>query len=119
MIRARDLAERLVWTFIAAFLSSLLGAPVVLDVIESVANVTIDISAGQAALISATFAGLTAVGNFLLLIARWRLAVLPNPGEGLPGLPTDDEGQSILVVALVAAGVCLVLLLLLDVIHIR
>lgn len=122
MIRARDLAERLFWTFVAAFLSSLLGAPVVVDVLEAVADVSIDISAGQAALVSATFAGLTAAGNFILLIARWRLTVLPNPGDGLPGLPTGDDGQTLLPLALtilVAGIVCLLMLLGFDLIEIR
>lgn len=70
----RDLLERLFWTFVAAFLGTLLGAAV-LDV---------DVDALQAA----AMAGLGAAANFVLLIARWRLSVLPNPGEGLPGLPT-------------------------------
>lgn len=103
MIRARDLAERVFWTFVSGFIGSLLGAPVVLEVIESVADVTIDVSAVQAALISATFAGVTAAANVILIIARWRLSVLPNPGAGLPGLPTgNDTGATTLEAALLA-----------------
>ena len=70
----RDLAERLLWTFVAAFLGTLTGSAV-LDL-------------GLDALQVAALAGLGAVANAVLVIARWRLSVLPNPGEGLPGLPT-------------------------------
>ena len=70
----RDLAERLFWTFVAAFLGTLTGSAV-LDL-------------GLDALQVAALAGLGAVANAVLVIARWRLSVLPNPGEGLPGLPT-------------------------------
>ena len=70
----RDMAERLVWTLIAAFL----GALGVSDMI--------DISAVQAGITAAASAGV----NFILLVARARLAVLPEPGAGLPGLPTDS-----------------------------
>lgn len=91
MIRARDLIERVFWTFIAAFLGSLVGAPLVLQVLEGLADVSIDISALQAMLVSATFAGVTAVANVVLVIARWRLSVLPDPGAGLPGLPTGND----------------------------
>jgi hypothetical protein len=69
----RDTLERLFWTLVAAFL----GALGVSDLI--------DISALQAALAAAASAGV----NFLLLVARARLSVLPNPGDGLPGLPAD------------------------------
>ena len=70
----RDTLERLFWTLLAAFL----GALGVSD--------AIDISAVQAGIAAAAAAGV----NFLLLVARARLAVLPEPGAGLPGLPTDD-----------------------------
>ena len=70
----RDTAERLFWTLVAAFL----GALGVSDVL--------DISALDAALAATAAAGV----NFLLLVARARLAVLPEPGAGLPGLPTND-----------------------------
>lgn len=73
-MRLRDTLERLVWTVVQASLSSL-------------ASVSLfGISAWQAAGV----AGLTAAFGFLSLVARARLAVLPNPGEGLPGLPTRD-----------------------------
>ena len=96
----RDTAERLLWTVVAAFLGGL-----------SVGGV-LDISTTDAALAAAATAGV----NFVLLIARQRLDVLPEPGDGLPGLPTDDEGQSVLVVAAVAACVCLILLFAFDLI---
>lgn len=70
----RDTAERLFWTLLAAFL----GALTVSDLL--------DISALQAAIAGTASAG----ANFLLLVARARLSVLPEPGEGLPGLPVDD-----------------------------
>lgn len=65
----RDLLERLVWTFVSAFLGALVGASV-LD---------LDVDAVQAA----ALAGLGAAANALTIFARWRLSVLPNPGEGL------------------------------------
>lgn len=119
MIRARDLAERVFWTFVAAFLTSLLGAQALLAVIEHVADVSIDVSALGAAVIAAAFAGLTAAGNVLLVIARWRLSVLPDPGAGLPGLPTgSDAGATTLEVALLTGmttfAIALGALLLLD-----
>lgn len=77
-----DLLERLFWTFVAAFLGTLLGTPALIAVLEGVSGAVIDISAIQAAVVAATVAGLAAVANFLLVIARWRLSVLPNPGDG-------------------------------------
>lgn len=71
----RDLLERILWTFVAAFLGALTGAAVL----------SLDVSALQAA----AMAGLGAVANAVLVFARWRLSVLPNPGEGLPGLPVE------------------------------
>lgn len=74
----RDTAERLFWTLVAAFL----GALTVSDLL--------DITALQAGITAAASAG----ANFLLLVARSRLSVLPDPGDGLPALPTEDAGQS-------------------------
>lgn len=96
----RDTIERLFWTVLAAFLGGLTVGGV------------LDISTLDAAALAGASAGV----NFLLIIARSRLAVLPEPGEGLPGLPTDDAGQSVVVVAAVAACVCLVLLFAFDLI---
>lgn len=39
--------------------------------------------------LAAAVAGLGALINAVLVIARWRLSVLPNPGEGLPGVPVE------------------------------
>lgn len=96
----RDTIERLFWTLIAAFL----GALTVSDLL--------DITAVQAGITAAASAG----ANFILLVARARLAVLPDPGEGLPLLPADDEGStdlwplvSLLVLVLVGAILALVL----------
>lgn len=106
MIRARDLLERVFWSFVSGFLGSLLGAPAVIAVIEGVADTELDIPALGLVVISAVFAGLTAAANVVSVIARWRLSVLPNPGDGLPGLPTGDGGNTMLVTALSVGTVC-------------
>ena len=69
-----DVLERLFWTVLAAFLGGLTVGGV------------LDISTIDAAIVAGASAGV----NFLLLVARSRLAVLPEPGDGLPGLPVDD-----------------------------
>lgn len=97
-----DTLERLLWTVLAAFLGGLTVGGLV------------DISALEAAIV----AGATAGVNFLTIVARARLAVLPDPGAGLPGLEVDDRGQSVWVTALVAAAVCIILLLAFDLINI-
>jgi hypothetical protein len=74
----KDTLERLVWTVVAAAGAGLLAGPL------------ISVSIWQ----GAAFAALTAAINFVTIVARARLAVLPNPGDGLPGLPTDDGGQA-------------------------
>lgn len=73
-MNVRDTLERLGWTLLAAFLGAM-----------GVSGV-IDISAVQAGLTAAASAGV----NFLLIVARTRLDQLPDPGAGLPGLPTDE-----------------------------
>ena len=73
-VRLADLAERLVWTFVAAFTSALVSPP-----LAQAAGVDLSLSALEAAFL----AGTSAVVNFLALIARWRLSVLPEPGMGL------------------------------------
>jgi hypothetical protein len=92
----RDTAERLFWTVVAAFLGALAVGP------------TVDISTLQAGYVAAAGAGV----NFLLLVARARLSVLPEPGEGLPGLRTD-EGVTAVEAAAIAFVVCLVVLVVL------
>lgn len=67
-IRVRDLVERVVWTTIAAGLGALVAVPL------------ISIDAFEAAIVAA-FGGAV---NAVLVIARWRLSVLPDPGQGLP-----------------------------------
>lgn len=80
----RDTIERLFWTFVSAFLSSSLGAPVLLAVIDSLnTGAPIDLSLFGTVLVAATIGGLTAVANAVLLIARWRLSVLPDPGRAI------------------------------------
>lgn len=73
----RDLAERLFWTVVAAALTNL-GSVGLLDV---------------AAWKAAALAAINGAVTFLLVVARQRLAVLPDPGAGLPGLPADDAGN--------------------------
>lgn len=68
----RDTAERLFWTTVAGAGSAVVSAP-----LFDVATWKLAAAAGIAALI-----------NGVLLVARARLKVLPDPGEGLPGLPT-------------------------------
>lgn len=74
-IRLVDLVERVVWTTIAAGLGALVAAPL------------ISIDALEAAIVAA----LGGAVNAVLVIARWRLAVLPDPGAGLPGAPTSRQ----------------------------
>lgn len=68
-------AERLVWTFVSAFGGALVGANLI----------GIDIDALQVAAI----AGLSAVVNSVTQLARYKLSVLPNPGDGLVKPPGD------------------------------
>lgn len=75
-IRVRDLLERIVWTAVAAALTAVVGAPI------------LDVEAWRAA----AFAGGTAAATAVLVIARWRLAILPDPGAGLPGIRPDLTG---------------------------
>ena len=72
-IRARDLAERTFWTAVAAGCAALVGVAL------------FDIDAWRAAGAAAA----TAVVNAVLVIARYRLSFLPDPGAGLQGLPTE------------------------------
>lgn len=73
----RDTLERLVWTVAAAFLGGLVASG-------------IDWPVGIDALDAAKLAALTAGVNFLSIVARKRLAQLPDPGEGL-GVVVDGE----------------------------
>ena len=90
-MKIRDAAERLFWTFVDAFLGTLVGSPVIVAVLNSTAGTAIDLSMLGLAALAATIAALVAVANALTLIARWRLSVLPNPGAGLPGLPVEGQ----------------------------
>lgn len=74
-MQIRDTFERLFWTVLSAFLGALAVGGVV------------DISTLDAAIAAAAGAGV----NFILIVARWRLSVLPEPGDGLPGLPVDND----------------------------
>ena len=70
----RDSAERIFWSVLVAALTNF-GSVDFLDI---------------AAWKAAALAGINAAVTFLLLVARTRLSVLPDPGEGLPGLPVDE-----------------------------
>lgn len=89
-MKVRDAVERLVWTFLSGFLSALVGTPLIVQTIEALSegSVTIEMSLWGSVALAAVIAGLVDVANALLLIARWRLSILPSPGEGIPGLPT-------------------------------
>ena len=67
-LRTRDLIERVVWTAIAAALTALIGAPI------------LDVEEWRAAALAGGTSAITAI----LVIARWRLSILPDPGAGLP-----------------------------------
>lgn len=91
----RDTLERLFWTVVAAGLGSLAAGPL------------LGVSAWQAAGVAALSAGV----NLLSILARQHLAPLPQPGEGLPGLPTEDGGYSLVGVLLVIFLVLAILIL--------
>lgn len=74
-MKIRDFAERLWWTFVVAATANATAAAV------------FDIDWWQMA--AAT--GVAAVLQAVVVFARWRLSVLPNPGEGLPGLRIEDS----------------------------
>lgn len=92
----KDLAERLLWTVLAAFAGGLTVGGLV------------DLSTLDAAIVAGASAGV----NFLTIVARARLAVLPDPGAGLPGLRTDDRGVSDtgLIIAILLIVVLIILL---------
>jgi hypothetical protein len=64
--------ERILWSAVAAGGGALVGVPL------------LGIEVWQAAGVAA----LGAVVNGVTQLARYRLSVLPDPGDGLPGLPT-------------------------------
>lgn len=110
-IRLLDALERLFWTFVSGFLSSLLSVPLIVEILERSSDVDIDLSVLGTAALGAVISGLLAVANAVLLIARWRLNVLPNPGSGMPGaaVPRDDVGLSLVETILLVVVVVLAL----------
>lgn len=64
-----DLAERLVWTCVSAFLGALVAGGA--------------FSVGISVLEAAVLAAAGAAVNFVIVVARWRLSVLPDPGAGI------------------------------------
>lgn len=71
----RDLAERTFWTaFVAGVGNTSLAALLDVDQLKAAA-----MTAGSAAL------------TVVVVFARKRLSVLPDPGAGLPGLPTGNR----------------------------
>lgn len=92
-MKVRDFFERLLWTFVAGFFGGLLGAPVLIAIIEAMSSgsVQIDLAPLGYVVLAAAIGGLTDVANTVLIFARYRLSVLPNPGGGLPGLPVSQD----------------------------
>lgn len=68
----RDFLERLFWTLVVTSSSGM------------VASSLLDIEVWKVAAMN----GLAAVIQAVVVFGRYRLSILPNPGEGLPGLPT-------------------------------
>lgn len=66
-IRTRDIVERVGWAFVVGSLTNLAGVTLL----------------GVEAWKGAVLAGLTAVINAILAVARWRLSVLPDPGAAV------------------------------------
>lgn len=68
-------AEHFFWTVVLAFITALVGPPIA----DSIPGVELSIDLLGAAAFSAIAAAL----QWILLLARARLTVLPAPGEGL------------------------------------
>lgn len=79
-MRFRDTLERMFWTAVSVILGS--------------ASVLVGAVATDADLSESTYAfltiGATAIANALTIAIRYRTDSLPNPGGGLPGLPTEE-----------------------------
>jgi len=81
----RDLIERVFWTAVSAALGTIPAAQLSSAIFE------LDLAALETVAVAGLTAGLAAAANALLVIARARLAVLPDPGAGLPGLPVRGD----------------------------
>lgn len=79
----RDLIERVFWTAVSAALATIPAAQL------SSAIFALDLDALETVAVAGLTAGLAAAANAILVIARARLAILPDPGAGLPGLPVS------------------------------
>lgn len=79
--RVRDAIERCFWTGVVA----VIGTAPSLQLAALVTN--LDITALQTLAATGISTMLSTGINFLLVFARHRLSVLPEPGQGLPGLP--------------------------------
>lgn len=66
-VRVKDIIERVFWAGVVGALTNLAGVTVL----------------GVEAWKGAVLAGLTAVVNAVIAIARWRLSVLPDPGAAV------------------------------------
>lgn len=73
-INVRDFAERWVWTVVVVGAGNLAGAAL------------FNVDAWKMGAATGLAAGLQVITTF----GRYRLKILPNPGEGLPGLPVDE-----------------------------
>lgn len=75
--KTRDFLERLVWTFVVTTTTTTIGNGIL----------GLDLELWKMAALQ----GVGAVIQSIVLLARYRLSMLPSPGEGLPGLPTREE----------------------------
>jgi hypothetical protein len=82
--KARDWAERIVWTFIPAALAILTASPLW----TKIASGEFTLDGAKPILMAAGLAGLAAVYNLISLPIRSALPWLPSPGHGLPGAET-------------------------------
>lgn len=71
-MKIRDTIERVFWSTVAAALGAVPSAAL------------FDVETWKLA----ASAGVTGAVTAVLVYARYRLKVLPDPGDGLPGLPT-------------------------------
>lgn len=79
--RTRDFAERIFWTGLSVFL----GAA---GTLAGAFLVGAELSEGMIATLTVAA---TAVANGILIIVRWRVSQLPDPGQGLPGYSIEGD----------------------------
>lgn len=75
-----DAAERIVWGLAQLAATALVG--------WALESLGVDLAGLEGPLTELAYAAIFAVVAYLTIIARRLLAFLPNPGGGLPGMPT-------------------------------